>query len=196
LSEEKNSKNQMAKEQEEAGETPEEEVAEETSAEAAAKAEDEVEMPSLEEQLAQAEAQAAEYLDGWQRERAAFANYRKRVERERAEIYQNATLDMISRFLTVLDDLERALENLPEDARASKWANGVALIRRNLQGMLEAEGVTEIEAIGQPFDPSLHEAVSQDDDYTYEKDHVIDVLQKGYRHGDRVLRPAVVRVAR
>ena len=196
MSEEENRKAQATEEQKQTEETPEEAVTEERLPEAPPEAEQEGKAPSLEEQLAQAEAQAAEYLDGWQRERAAFANYRKRIERERAEIYQNARLDTISGFLTVLDDLERALENMPEDARASEWANGVALIQRKLQGILEAEGVTEIESLGQPFDPRVHEAVSQDDDDAYEKDHVIDVLQKGYRHGDRVLRPAVVRVAR
>ncbi|GAB4444792.1 MAG: hypothetical protein Kow00120_14630 [Anaerolineae bacterium] len=153
-------------------------------------------LEALEAQLAEAEAKAAEYLDGWQRERAELANYRKRVERERAEMYLNAKLEIAGRLLPVLDDFERAADNIPEDARETEWANGIMLIYRKLQSILEAEGIVEIEALGQPFDPALHEAISQDEDDAYEADHVIDVLQKGYRHGDRVLRPAMVRVAR
>lgn len=153
-------------------------------------------LEALEAQLAEAEAKAAEYLDGWQRERAELANYRKRVERERAEMYLNAKLEMAGRLLPVMDDFERAADNIPEDARETEWANGIMLIYRKLQGILEAEGIVEIEALGQPFDPAFHEAISQDEDDAYEADHVIDVLQKGYRHGDRVLRPAMVRVAR
>ncbi|MCZ7542366.1 MAG: nucleotide exchange factor GrpE [Anaerolineae bacterium] len=176
-----------------------------TDAEAATEAGADVEAPAaeatpsleaLEAQLAEAEAKAAEYLDGWQRERAELANYRKRVERERAEMYLNAKLEMAGRLFPVLDDFERAADNIPEDARETEWANGIMLIYRKLQSILEAEGIVEIEALGQPFDPAFHEAISQDEDDAYEADHVIDVLQKGYRHGDRVLRPAMVRVAR
>ncbi len=174
----------------------EETIAEAVAAQAPAAAAAEGEASSLAAQLAEAEARAAEYLEGWQRERAELANYRKRVERERTEIYQNARVDVTTRFLPVLDDFERALNAIPEDARPHEWVNGVTLIYRKLQSILEAEGIVAIDALGKPFDPNLHEAISQDENDSFESDHVIEVLQKGYRYGDRVLRPALVRVAR
>lgn len=183
-------------------ETPTEETASEAAQEAEALAPGETETAETPAEtdpaalLAEAEAKAAEYLEGWQRERAAFSNYKKRAQREQDELRVNARLDVLQRFLPVLDDFERALASVPDDARGSEWVNGILLIHRKLQSILEAEGVAEIEALGKPFDPNLHEAISQDHDDAYETNHVIEVLQKGYCHGDRVLRPAMVRVAR
>jgi molecular chaperone GrpE len=151
--------------------------------------------PSPEALLAEAEAKAAEHLAGWQRERAEFTNYKRRVERERAEIYQNAKIDVLAGLLPLLDDFERAMENVPEDLQGNDWTEGIGMIARKMHNLLESLGVTEIEALGQPFDPNFHEAISRDESDDYESDHVMDVLQKGYRHGNRVLRPAVVRVA-
>ena len=173
-----------------------EEATEALGVETGEKAEEEKdEEESSEVKLARAEAQAAEYLDGWQRARAEFANYKRRTERELAERYESAKLEVAARFLPVLDDLERAMENAPEDVASSEWTEGVGLIQRKLRNILDAEGIVEIDALGQPFDPNFHEAVSREENDDYEENHVIDVLQKGYRHGDRVLRPAVVRVA-
>ena len=175
------------------------ETADEAAQESEALAEVEEAGPApdaLEERLAEAEAQAASYLESWQRERADFLNYKKRVERELTEIHLNGRLEMASRFLPVLDDFARALDSAPDDMRESDWFSGLGLIYRKLQGVLEAEGIVEIEALGQPFDPNFHEAVSHDEDDDCASDHVIEVLQRGYRHGDRVLRPAMVRVAR
>jgi molecular chaperone GrpE len=151
--------------------------------------------PTLEELLEQSRAEVAENLNGWQRERAEFTNYKRRVERERAETYQNAKLDVAARFLPLLDDFERAMENVPEALQEDDWVKGTGMILHKMRGILETLGVSEIEALGQPFDPNYHEAIGRDASDTYESDHVMDVLQKGYRHGDRVLRPALVRVA-
>jgi molecular chaperone GrpE len=150
----------------------------------------------LEAQLAAAQAQAKEYLDGWQRARADFANYKKRVERELQDSQQNASLDLLGRLFPILSDFERAMSNLPSDLQGYPWLEGITLIQRKFQKLLEDHGVIEIDPAGQPFDPNLHEAVGSDEDTAAQSGYVTATLQKGYRLGDRVLRPALVRVAR
>ena len=150
------------------------------------------EAEALKKQLEEAQAQAAEYKDGWQRSVADFANYRRRVERENGEVYQNAVANIIKHYLPVLDDMERALAARPADL---SWADGVELICRKLQSILEAEGIRRIEAEGQPFDPNFHEAISQEPSPDQESGTVIAVVRNGYMLGERVIRPAMVRVA-
>ncbi|HSR20411.1 MAG TPA: nucleotide exchange factor GrpE [Anaerolineales bacterium] len=150
------------------------------------------ELESVRAQLAQAEAKAAENLDGWQRALAEFQNFRKRVERDRAVEQIAMKGDLIKKVLPVLDDLERALQNRSgEDA----WVSGIELIQRKLQSLLEAEGVKRIEAEGSAFDPNFHEAIAQEPVDGAESGQVVAVLQHGYMLGDRVIRPAQVRVA-
>ncbi|MGD9091774.1 MAG: nucleotide exchange factor GrpE [Anaerolineales bacterium] len=139
---------------------------------------------------------AEEYLDGWQRARAEFANYKKRVERDQAQVYQNASGSVIKRYLDVLDDLELALKERPLESDGASWADGIELIYRKFISALEAEGVQAMEAQGQLFDPNLHEAVTNEDNPDFESGQIIEVVKQGYLIGDRVLRPAVVRVAR
>lgn len=150
----------------------------------------------LQHELEETRGKAEEYLDGWQRSRAEFANYKKRVERDQANIYQTTTGNVIKRFLEIADDLERALKNRPQDNEGAQWANGIELIYRKLMGTIEAEGVTRIEPDRELFDPNFHEAISQEDSNQHESGQIIEVLQPGYQIGDRVLRPARVRVAR
>jgi molecular chaperone GrpE len=145
-------------------------------------------------QLEQAEARAAEYLDSLQRERATFQNYKRRVEREREEQAQLAGGRVLTRLLPVLDDFYRAMDAVPDGER-DQWFGGVALILRKFERLLQDEGVAEIEALGQPFDPNFHEAVGVDPDPDAESGTITAVMQRGYRRGDRVLRPAMVRVA-
>ncbi len=144
--------------------------------------------------LEEAQNRADEYLDSLQRERAAFQNYRKRVERERAEQSQSVAGDLLLRLLPTLDDFYRAMDAVPEGER-DEWFAGVVLILRKLERFLADEGVVEIEALGQPFDPVFHEAIGMDADADAESGTITQVLQRGYRLGDRVLRPALVRVA-
>ncbi len=141
----------------------------------------------------QMEAKAAENLDGWQRSVAEFQNYKKRIDRDRESDKAIMKGDLIKRFLPVLDDLERALQNRPED---SSWAEGIELIKRKLQSILEAEGLTRIDAEGAVFDPNFHEAISFEPADGVESGRVIGVVQNGYMLGDYVVRPAMVRVAR
>jgi molecular chaperone GrpE len=149
----------------------------------------------LRQELEQARAQASEYLDGWQRARAELANARKRMERELAEERASANARLILKILPVLDDFDRAVENLPPELQGVGWVEGILLIQRKLHQILEAEGLREIAAEGQPFDPAYHEAVAQSDDSRYPEGTVTHVARKGYLLGERVLRPALVHVA-
>ncbi|OGO69330.1 MAG: nucleotide exchange factor GrpE [Chloroflexi bacterium RBG_19FT_COMBO_62_14] len=157
----------------------------------------EVEEPEALTALLQAtQRQADEYLDGWQRARAEFANYKKRSERDQQESYARAAGSILTRFLTVLDDLERALKDRSTEGEGKPWAEGIELIHHKLQALLEAEGVETIQANGERFDPNFHEALTYEDNDEVEDGNVIDVVRQGYILNDRVLRPALVRVAR
>ena len=149
-------------------------------------------LAELESQLAEARAQAAEYKDGWQRSVAEFQNYRRRVDADKAETYQSAVGGIIKRYLPVLDDMERAMQARPANLA---WADGVELICRKLQSILEAEGLKRIEAEGQKFDPNIHEAIAQEPVDGMESGTDVAVVRNGYMLGDRVIRPAMVRVA-
>ncbi len=150
------------------------------------------EREALINQLKEAEAKIVEYKDGWARSQAEFQNYRKRIERDNEMMYASMKGDIIKKVLPALDDLERALANRPaEDA----WASGIELIARKMQNILESEGVKRIEAKGAAFDPNFHEAISHEPNDEVESEHVIDVVQNGYMLGERVIRPALVRVA-
>jgi len=150
----------------------------------------------LQQRLEEESSRAREYLDGWQRARAEFANYKKRVEREQNQAYQNAAGSVIKRYLEIMDDLERALKNRPVDGDGAAWAAGIELIYRKLQALLESEGVKPMGRAGDEFDPNLHEAISLEENQQYQSGQIIEVLEQGYMLGERVLRPARVRVAR
>lgn len=150
------------------------------------------EIEALKKRLAEAEAKASEYRDSWLRSQAEFQNYRKRLERDSELTYTSMKGDIVKKILPVLDDMERALQNRPED---SSWASGIQLIARKLQNTLENEGVKKIEAEGLEFDPNFHEAISHEPADGVKSGHVISVVQNGYTLGERVLRPAMVRVA-
>ena len=117
----------------------------------------------MRQQLEESQAKADEYLEGWQRALADFANYKKRVEHEQAQAYQIAAGSVIRRYLVVVDDLERALKNRPQEGEGAAWAEGIELIYRKLLGILEAEGVTQMDPQGEMFDPNFHEAVISED---------------------------------
>lgn len=152
------------------------------------------ELEALQKQLEEAQARAAENLDGWQRAQAEFINYKNRIQRDHEQDYASMKGDIIKKVLPVLDDMERALANLPH-GNANPWASGLELIARKFQNILEAEGLKRIEAKGQPFDPNFHEAISSEPSEDVESGHVIEVVQNGYMIGERVIRPAMVRVA-
>jgi molecular chaperone GrpE len=138
---------------------------------------------------------SAEYLDGWQRERAEFANYKRRMDREREMLKFNITGNVIRSYLEILDDLDLALKNKPTEGEGATWAEGIELIYRKFITVLEAEGVETMQVEGQLFDPNLHEAISQEPNEDFESGEIIAVVRNGYSIGERVLRPASVRVA-
>lgn len=148
----------------------------------------------LERELETALSQAAEQLQARQRAAADLSNYRRRTEEERAVVTQLANAVLIGKLLAVLDDFDRALASVPAEVHES-WVEGVRLVERKLRTVLEAEGVTPIEAVGEPFDPNLHEAVLHEQTAEHPDNTVIGEVQRGYRLHDRVLRPALVRVA-
>jgi molecular chaperone GrpE len=150
----------------------------------------------LEQSRAEWQAKANEYLDGWQRSRADFANYKKRIEREQAEIYQRTAGSILKRHLEVIDDLERALRNRPTEGDGASWSEGIDLVYRKLTSILESEGVKAMQTEGQLFDPNFHEAISSEDSPDHQSGEIIEAVQRGYLLGDKVLRPALVRVAR
>jgi len=154
------------------------------------------EVQALLAELSECQSKMDEYLDGWQRARAEFANYKKRIEREQAQVYQNAAGNIIKRYLDVADDLDRALKNRPAEGEGADWAEGIDLIYRKLLSILESEGLIVIEAEGQAFDPNFHEAISNEEAAGLPSGQIIEVVKQGYLLGERVLRPAGVRVAK
>jgi len=176
--------------------TKEEKIEEAAAEEVTEEVEETSELETLRQELEEAKAQAAEYLDGWQRARAEFANYKKRNEQERQELFKLANSTLISRLLPIFDDFERAFQTLPSNLLSLTWIDGVALVYRKLQAILDGEGLTHMETEGQSFDPLVHEAVTYEESAEHQEGQIIGEVQRGYKLGDRVLRPALVRVAK
>jgi molecular chaperone GrpE len=150
----------------------------------------------LQAELERAKAEAAEYLDQWRRSVAEMSNFRKRMQREQAEFNANATSRVMERLLPVLDDVDRAIAALPPGQADNDWTNGFRLIQQKLYALLNQEGVSPIPTAGQMFDPALHEAISYEEQPGYAEGQIIAEVARGYKLGDRVLKPSMVRVAR
>jgi len=144
---------------------------------------------SLKQALAEEKEKAEGYLANWQRAQADFINYKRRAEQEREEIGRFAMSTLILGLLPALDDLERALAVVPLRLSKLDWVDGIRLIERKLRASLEAQGLSPINALGEPFDPNLHEAVMQGKGT---EGIVVGEVQKGYKFHDRVIRPARV----
>jgi len=142
-------------------------------------------------------AQAEEIRDRWLRAEAELQNFRRRAARDRDEARRLAEEAVWMEMLAVADDLERALANRPSGAEAEAWSDGVALVVRRIREYLRRQGIDVVDPLGEPFDPSLHEAVLEvDGGDAVPPGAVAEVVGKGYRRGDRALRPARVVVAR
>ena len=150
---------------------------------------DEEDVAVIRQALAEEKAKAENYLANWQRAQADFINYRRRSEQEKEEIIRFANSALVLNLLPVLDDLERAFAAVPPNLAELGWLDGIRLIERKLRASLEAQGISPIQALGEPFDPRFHEAVRQDKG----KDGiVIEEMQKGYQFHDKVIRPSKV----
>src|SRR5712691_4123858 len=136
-----------------------------------------------------------DYYDRWMRKAAEFENYRKRVERERREQADQTIVDLLSELLLVVDDFDRAL-TVEAGEEAAAYRKGVELIHAKLYDLLRKHGVAPIDALGADFDPNLHQAVMQEVSSDHREGEVIGELRRGYMIGDRLLRPAMVKVAK
>ena len=157
---------------------------------------EEDEMTLLREQLEEALRERDQFRSMAQRAQADLANYKQRSADERTELRRTANSQLLLKSITFGDDLDRALSLIPPDAVASGWLEGLQLVLRNLAHLLASEGVTKIDAEGQPFEPREHEAVSYEESPGNEEGIVLKVVRDGYRLHDRVLRPAQVAVSK
>ena len=144
---------------------------------------------ALKKVLTEEKAKAEGYLANWQRVQADFINYKRRSEQEREEVSKFANASLMFNLLPILDDLERAFTSIPPHLARLTWADGIRLIERKLQASLEAQGLSPIKALGEPFDPKFHEAAMHGKG---KEGIVVEELQKGYKLHDKVIRPAMV----
>lgn len=160
------------------------------------KPEGEQTLEGLKKQLEEVETKKTEYLAGWQRARADFINY-KHDELERIKILIDyANEEMIFKFLPLLDNLELAEKNLPENLKDNEYVKGLLQIKAQFEGFLETQGVRPLETLSKKFDPNLHEVVAEVEDKAKEPGTVIEEVQKGYLIGDRLLRPTRVKIVK
>jgi molecular chaperone GrpE len=148
---------------------------------------------TLQQALAEEKEKAERYLANWQRCQADFVNYKQRTEQEKGEIIEFANSALISNLLPIMDDLERAFASVPAELDESNWTEGIKLIYNKFKATLEAQGLTEIKARREPFDPRLHEAVMQREG---EDGIVVEETQKGYKFKEKVIRPSLVIVGK
>ncbi len=149
----------------------------------------------LEERLEKERARAEEYLNHMKYLQAEFENYIKRMEKERAELMRRGKEELIVRLVPILDDLGRALDAGRGDGDNKSLMEGLEMVFRNLKEVMGSEGLSEIDALGKPFDPSLHEAVSKCETSDYPENMVVKELRKGYLLNGRVIRPSLVEVS-
>lgn len=147
----------------------------------------------LRTRLEEEKQRAGKHYESWQRSAADYQNYKRRMEEERREVARLATVSLIINLLPLMDDIERALSSVDPKIAGLTWIDGIWMIYRKFEAVLQNAGVTEIEADAQQFDPTVHEAISEVDG---EEGKVLSVVQKGYKLGDRVIRPAMVVVGK
>ncbi|MDQ0286455.1 molecular chaperone GrpE [Desulfofundulus luciae] len=154
----------------------------------------EMDVKELERRLAEQTALAQDYFQRLARVQADFENYRRRINREREEWFKYASQPLVAELLSVLDNFERALAAREEDP--ARVVAGVEMIYRQLKEILTREGLSPVPAVNEPFDPAKHEAIMQEETDAYPDNTVIEELRRGYYFKDRLLRPAMVKVAR
>ena len=146
--------------------------------------------------MAQKEREAQENYDNWLRSLAELENYKKRQEREKAELFKFGQESLIRELLPVLDNIDRAIEHSKVNHVPASFIEGLELARKSFWEVLKKNGVEAINAVGEKFDPNFHEAIMQQEDPEREENSIISEAQKGYKLNDRLLRPSMVVVAK
>ena len=148
---------------------------------------------TLQKALAEEKEKAAKYLANWQRSQADLENYIKRAEQEKSETVECANRMLVLDLLPILDDFERAFASLPAELDEQNWTEGIELIYNKIKALLEMQGLAEIKAKGECFDPCWHEACGQ---LEGEEGKVVEEIRKGYKFRDKLLRPSMVMVGK
>ena len=143
----------------------------------------------LKQALTEEREKSAANLAGWQRTQADLMNYKRRAEQEKEEIGRFGNTAMMLSLLPIMDDLERALISIPDDLAKHSWVDGIRLIERKLQANLEVQGLSQVKALGEPFDPNFHEAMMQGKG---KEGTVVEEIEKGYKLNNRLIRPSKV----
>lgn len=158
------------------------------------------EAAALEDQESETElnklrAQAEEHQQRFLRAQADFDNFRRRTLKEKEDLAKYASMKLVTELVPVLDNFERALATAPQGAESESFSKGVEMIFRQFESVLQAEGVTAMNSVGQPFNPDFHQAIMQVESEEHEEGIVVEEVQKGYMLKDKVLRPAMVKVS-
>ena len=175
-------------------EVKEENIGEELEAEKE-EAEEKTEEEKLQEELHEARAEAEDFLDKYRRSAATFSNYRKRQKHEQEQESIRIRMNVMRELLPIVDDFQRAAQNVPDEFAEVEWMEGIALIQRKMEALLDKHEVVPIEALGEPFDPNFHSALLQAESNEYPAGTVMEEVAKGYLLGDKVLRPTLVKVS-
>ncbi len=153
------------------------------------------ELEQLKLKLEKAESSSKDYLDKLQRSMAEFDNFRKRTNVEKASMYENGARDTIEKLLPILDNFERAILSTPEEDKNSAMFKGIDMIFNQMVETFKNMGVEEVSGVGETFDPNIHNAVLHIDDDSFGENVVVEVMQKGYKYKDKIIRPSMVKVA-
>ena len=141
----------------------------------------------LEQRIAALELEGEEHKNNWLRSVADFKNYKRRTESEREELIRNASVGLLVKLLPVVDDLQRAMDHIPEEISNNQWSGGVKMVLRKLETILDGQGLQPITALGEEFDPNFHEAVMYEEASEDQANKVVQELQRGYTLGDGAL---------
>ncbi|MCG7383195.1 nucleotide exchange factor GrpE [Paenibacillus sp. ACRRY] len=147
------------------------------------------------DELARLKAEVEETQQRFVRAQADFDNFRRRTQKEKEELAKYASMKLVTELVPVIDNFERAMATVPEGTESESFSKGIQMIFRQLETVLNNEGLTAMDTVGQPFNPEFHQAIMQVESDEYEEGTVVEEVQKGYMLKDKVLRPAMVKVS-
>ncbi|MFS0871725.1 nucleotide exchange factor GrpE [Paenibacillus xylanilyticus] len=147
------------------------------------------------DELARLKTEVEEHQQRFVRAQADFDNFRRRTQKEKEELAKYASMKLVTELVPVIDNFERAMATVPEGTESESFSKGIQMIFRQLETVLNNEGLTAMDTVGQPFNPEFHQAIMQVESDEYEEGTVVEEVQKGYMLKDKVLRPAMVKVS-